>query len=85
MPEAEAAQSLGWSAAKYPGDGKRRREGCTAEGEPTAWDYKMVLCLKAWGCLFTGTSGTVVVVGVQRLFAIEGWRSSLQPQWSSAE
>jgi hypothetical protein len=30
----------------------------------------MVLCLKAWGCLFSGTSGTVVVVGVQRLFAL---------------
>jgi len=44
----------------------------------------MVLCLKAWGCLFSGTSGTVVVVGVQRLFAIEDWRSSLQPEWSSA-
>ena len=25
----------------------------------------------AWGCLFSGTSGTVVVVGVQRLFAFE--------------
>jgi hypothetical protein len=24
----------------------------------------------AWGCLFSGTSGTVVVVGVQRLFAL---------------
>jgi hypothetical protein len=23
----------------------------------------------AWGCLFSGASGTVVVVGVQRLFA----------------
>jgi len=33
---------------------------------------------------FSGTSGTVVVVGVQRLFAFERWRGSLQPQWSES-
>jgi len=36
------------------------------------------------GCFFSGTSGTVVVVGVKRLFAFERWRSSLQPQWSDS-
>ena len=41
--------------------------------------------LNSFGLFFSGTSGTVVVVGVKRLFAFVGWRSSLQPQWSAAE
>ena len=32
--------------------------------------HKTTLCKIAWGCLFSGASGTVVVVGVKRLFAL---------------
>jgi hypothetical protein len=39
--------------------------------------------LNSLGLFFSGTSGTVVVVGVKRLFAFVDWGSSLQPQWSA--
>jgi hypothetical protein len=32
-----------------------------------------MLCIIALGCFFSGTSGTVVAVGVKRLFAFIGY------------
>jgi len=33
--------------------------------------HKSILCLNSFGLFFSGASGTVEVVGVQRLFALE--------------
>ena len=42
--------------------------------------YKITLCISRIGLFFSGTSETVVAVGVQRLFALQGRKGSKPPQ-----
>lgn len=60
-----------------------RLDACISKGKGCAKrTYNATLCNLASADLHTGINGTVVVVGVQCLFALffSHWDSSLQPQ-----